>query len=311
MDPAEEQQVVRGRLAEREPPLSMPWWIVAAYSRRVPVGVADRDVVAARVVSLEHRHDALGREPVDRGHDRRLDERAVRERQEVEVVVDQVELVGPLEHRRDVQAFPDLGVEPGVLGVAGRCGADEARRSQRVSRREQGDVDPPGHEALRQQRDELLPRPVVARRHAPRDRRKHRDADRGPRTAEHGRHAPKGIRSRTPRNLRPAWPGCGGSALLLLRPEDLPPACRGPAGRAGRSAHRAFLKMRAPDAPMPAAVGKPATSVRTCCSRRPGWASPRCRSGACSDDDLRAALGVGDEELPLYVVPVGHSAAEK
>ena len=33
--------------------------------------------------------------------------------------------------------------------------------------------------------------------------------------------------------------------------------------------------------------------------------------GACSDDDLRAALGVGDEELPLYVVPVGHSAADK
>lgn len=32
--------------------------------------------------------------------------------------------------------------------------------------------------------------------------------------------------------------------------------------------------------------------------------------GAFSDDDLRIALGVGDEELPLYVVPVGHPAAE-
>jgi SagB-type dehydrogenase family enzyme len=31
--------------------------------------------------------------------------------------------------------------------------------------------------------------------------------------------------------------------------------------------------------------------------------------GAFSDDDLRIALGVGDEELPLYVVPVGHPAA--
>lgn len=31
--------------------------------------------------------------------------------------------------------------------------------------------------------------------------------------------------------------------------------------------------------------------------------------GAFSDDELRTALGVGDEELPLYVVPVGHPAA--
>lgn len=28
--------------------------------------------------------------------------------------------------------------------------------------------------------------------------------------------------------------------------------------------------------------------------------------GAFSDDDLREALGVGDDQLPLYVVPVGH-----
>lgn len=30
--------------------------------------------------------------------------------------------------------------------------------------------------------------------------------------------------------------------------------------------------------------------------------------GAFSDDELRTALGLGDEELPLYVVPVGHPA---
>lgn len=32
--------------------------------------------------------------------------------------------------------------------------------------------------------------------------------------------------------------------------------------------------------------------------------------GSFSDDGIRTALGVGDEELPLYVVPVGHPAAE-
>jgi SagB-type dehydrogenase family enzyme len=32
--------------------------------------------------------------------------------------------------------------------------------------------------------------------------------------------------------------------------------------------------------------------------------------GAFSDDDLRTALGVDDDELPLYVVPVGHPAVE-
>ncbi|MGZ8630973.1 MAG: SagB/ThcOx family dehydrogenase [Actinomycetota bacterium] len=32
--------------------------------------------------------------------------------------------------------------------------------------------------------------------------------------------------------------------------------------------------------------------------------------GAFSDDAVRDALGVGDDELPLYVVPVGHPAIE-
>ena len=40
------------------------------------------------------------------------------ERQEVEPVVDDVELVGALEHRRDVQALGDLGVDRRVLGPA-------------------------------------------------------------------------------------------------------------------------------------------------------------------------------------------------
>ena len=77
----------------------------------MPVGVADRDVVAAIVVPLEDRDDLLRREPVDRGDDRRVDQAAVRERQEVEVVVDQVELRRTLEHRRDVQPLPHLRVQ--------------------------------------------------------------------------------------------------------------------------------------------------------------------------------------------------------
>jgi hypothetical protein len=42
---------------------------------------------------------------------------------------------------------------------------------------------------------------------------------------------------------------------------------------------------------------------------RRGRGHPECAVGAFSDDELRTALGVGDEELPLYVVPVGHPAA--
>ena len=46
---------------------------------------------------------------------------AVCERQEVEPIVDDVELVGALEHRRDVQALRDLGVDRRILETSHRA----------------------------------------------------------------------------------------------------------------------------------------------------------------------------------------------
>ena len=82
------------------------------------VRIADRHVVAAVVVLLIDRHDPLRREAVDRGEHRGLDQAAVGEGEEVEAVVDQVELPGPLEDRGDVQPLFHLGIEIGVVGVA-------------------------------------------------------------------------------------------------------------------------------------------------------------------------------------------------
>ena len=55
---------------------------------------------------------------MDRGDDRRVDEPAVGQRQEVEAVVDHVELGRALEGVRDVEAFDDLRVDGRVLRVA-------------------------------------------------------------------------------------------------------------------------------------------------------------------------------------------------
>jgi hypothetical protein len=58
-------------------------------------------------------------EAVD-GHDYRgVREAGVRQGQEVEVVVDEVELFRLLEDLRDVQPLPDLGVEGAVFLVTG------------------------------------------------------------------------------------------------------------------------------------------------------------------------------------------------
>ena len=176
MDPPEEQEVVARR------PLKLELAQVDAVVDRgdvveplVPVGIADRDVVAAPVVLLEDGNDLLRREPVDRRHDRGVDQAAVGQRQEVEAVVDHVELARALEHRRDVQRLPDLRVQRRILGVAGRRRADEASGRDRVGGGEQGDVDSSPDQPLGQQRGELLPRPVPARRYPPRDRRQNRD----------------------------------------------------------------------------------------------------------------------------------------
>ena len=141
----------------------------------MPVRVADRDVRAGGVVALVDRQDPLGREPVDRRQDGRVDELAVGQREEVEAVVDHVELVGALEGMRDVEAFDDLGLDVRILRVAASDHRGEPAGGDRVGGREEGHVDAPRDEPLGEERCELLPRPVVARRHAPRHRREHCD----------------------------------------------------------------------------------------------------------------------------------------
>ena len=115
---------------------------------------------------------------MDRGDHRCGDEIAVGERQEVEPVVDDVELVGALEHGGDVQALCDLGVDRRILRPAARRGRVQAGRGDRVGSSEQRDVMAGGDQALGEQRGELLPRPVVPRWCPPRDRREHSYSDR-------------------------------------------------------------------------------------------------------------------------------------
>ncbi len=69
-----------------------------------------------------------------------VDEAAVGEWEEVEAVVDDVEVVGTLEHGGDVEAFGDLRVDGGVIGPAAGSGGVEGGGGDRVGGGEQGDV---------------------------------------------------------------------------------------------------------------------------------------------------------------------------
>ena len=156
----------------------MPWWIVAGSRARVAIGVADGDVRGRRVVLLVDGEDPWRREAVDRGQHRRLDELAVRQREEVEAVVDEVELVRALEHLGDVQALAHLRVDVRILRLSSRH--DRLRavpRCLRIASGEQRDVDAALDEPFGEQRGELLPRAVVAGRDAPGDRRQHGHAE--------------------------------------------------------------------------------------------------------------------------------------
>jgi hypothetical protein len=145
---------------------------------RVSIGVTDRHVRSCAVVALVDGKDPVGREPVDRGDYRCGDEIAVRQWQEVEPVVDDVELASALEHGGDVQALRDLRIDRRVLRPAKRRGCVQAGRGDRVCSGEQRDVMTGGHQPLGEQRGELLPRPVVTGRCPPSDRRQHGDSDR-------------------------------------------------------------------------------------------------------------------------------------
>ncbi len=109
MDPSEEQEVVARPVPRLElvhvDPVVNRRDVVEAF---VPVRVADRHVVPARVVLLEDRDDLLGGEAVNRGDHRCVDQIAVGERQEVEAVMDDVEVSRAFEQRGDVESLPDL-----------------------------------------------------------------------------------------------------------------------------------------------------------------------------------------------------------
>ena len=176
VDAAEEQQVLAAHGVERKV-LERD----AVVDRRgvaqvgMAIGVADGDVRDAILIALEDRHDPLGREAVDRRHERGVDEAREGERHEVGLVVDEIELARALEDVSDVEQLPDLGVDGRVLGVGTRAHAGERAGRERVERREQRDVDAAGDERLGEQAGDELPGAVVARRRAPRDRREHGD----------------------------------------------------------------------------------------------------------------------------------------
>ena len=139
------------------------------------VGIADRDVVDAILVGLEGRQDAFRREAVDRRHHRRLHQPRECERHEVGLVVNEVELAGALEDMGDVEHLPDLGVDGRVLGIGRRADTGELARGPAIQRGEQRDVDAARDQRLGQQAGDQLPRTIVARRRAPRDRSEHGD----------------------------------------------------------------------------------------------------------------------------------------
>ena len=130
VDPSEEQEVaaVTGaeiELADIDPVVDRR----RVVEPLVPVGVADCDVVADVVVALVDGHDPLRRETVNRRDDRRVHEAAEAERQEIEAVVDEVELVGSFECSRDVQRLPDLRVHRRILRVSRSARSRRAERA--------------------------------------------------------------------------------------------------------------------------------------------------------------------------------------
>ena len=106
---------------------------------------------------------------MDRRHHGSVHQVAVGQREEVEAVVNDVELVGPLEDRRDVQALGDLRIDTRVVGPSSGDDAAEVCGCLRIPRGEQRDVVPASHEPFGEQRGEQLPGAVVPWRGTPRD----------------------------------------------------------------------------------------------------------------------------------------------
>ena len=107
---------------------------------------------------------------MDGGHDRRVDEAAVGQRQEIEAVVNDVEVVRVFEHVGDVHALGDLGIDIVVFGPPGGDGRSKLRGGQRVGRGEEGHLVTERDETFGEGRGKKLPRTIVTRRCSPRDR---------------------------------------------------------------------------------------------------------------------------------------------
>ena len=84
---------------------------------RVPVRVRDAHIVRTAIEGPVHRQDLLAGKAVDGGEHGRGDETGIGQRQEIVVVVDQIELPRTPEGMRQVQPLPDLGVHAGRLLV--------------------------------------------------------------------------------------------------------------------------------------------------------------------------------------------------
>ena len=144
MDPAEEEQVpTRRRMQYERTRIDPVMDRRDVVERRVPVGVADRDVGSGHVVTLIHGEDPRRREAVNRRQDGRLDEAAISKWQEVEAVVDDVELGGSLEHVRDMEAFAHLGLDVRILRVPPRNDRREPRSGHGIGGREKRHLDSP------------------------------------------------------------------------------------------------------------------------------------------------------------------------
>ena len=142
----------------------------------VSVGLADRNISDPAGITAVDRFDPVRREPVDRREDRRTHETGVREWQKVVVVVDQVEVDGLLEDVRDVKRLPHFGIERGIFFERPGTDGIEVRLRDAVGGREERHIHATFDQSLGQEGHDALPGAVVARRHAPRNSREHRDA---------------------------------------------------------------------------------------------------------------------------------------
>ena len=132
--PEEEQVIARIRMLGEGVHVDAMVNRLGIVKPRMAIRVTDRHIDGGRVVPLVDGHDLLGGESVDGGHDGGVDQAAVREGQEVEAVVNDVEFLGAFVHIGDVDALGDLRIDRLVLRPPGRCSRSEVRRGEGVSR---------------------------------------------------------------------------------------------------------------------------------------------------------------------------------